>query len=88
MVPSRPDTNTTGLALKLLAALALAACFCITNSAYDNYAVKRLSEGFLDLSCAIACINQAVSTVLCPCGIMIALHFVEERIYRCQPLAI
>ena len=49
MVLSHPDTNTTGLALKILAALALAPCFCITNSAYDTCAIKQLSKGCLDL---------------------------------------
>ena len=94
MVSSRPNTNTTGLALKLLAALVLAPCFCITNSAYDNCAIEHLSKGFLDsfrairIGLIVAYRNQAVSTVPCPCEILFALDFLEERIYRGQPLAI
>lgn len=49
MVSNQRNTNTTGLALKLLAALALASFFCITNSACDACAVEHLSKAFLDL---------------------------------------
>ena len=68
--------------------------FLHTNSAYDNCAIEHLSKGFLDLFRAIckwlivAYVNQAVSTVSCPCGIAIAFDLNEERIDGGQVLAI